>query len=183
MKKLKYAPGPVDGVFGPATYSAIELFQEDNGLNVTGLLSRNDFQNVTRALNFVDKKPHGTVHMLNWPDYMNPDTLSNFEKETNIRVLHDVFEKFVGNQGPAAARLRQRYDLMVQEGAQMRQVLEDENAVEALDRAKLPNAENLDPAALDLHRCSRSRQQALGSLHVGHGRAWREQGKGKSDQA
>ena len=37
---------------------------------------------------------------------------------------------------------------MVQEGAQMRQVLEDENAVEVLDRAKLPNAEYLDPAAL-----------------------------------
>ena len=92
LKKLKYEPGPIDGVFGPATFSAVELFQEDNGLNVTGLLSRNTFQNVTRALNFVDKKPVSTVHMLNWPDYMNPDTLSNFEKETNIRVIHEVFE-------------------------------------------------------------------------------------------
>ena len=92
LKKLKYEPGPIDGVFGPATFSAVELFQDDNGLNVTGLLSRNTFQNVTRALNFVDKKPVSTVHMLNWPDYMNPDTLSNFEKETNIRVIHEVFE-------------------------------------------------------------------------------------------
>ena len=147
LKKLNYEPGPSDGVFGPATYSAIELFQEDNGLNVTGLLSRNDFQNVTRALNFVDKKPLGVVHMLNWPDYMNPDTLSNFEKETNIRVLHDVFE----NSSETKELLLKgspRYDLMVQEGAQMRQVLEDENAVETLDQAKLPNAKNLDPAAL-----------------------------------
>ncbi len=147
LKKLNYEPGPVDGVFGPATFSAIELFQEDSGLNVTGVLSRNTFQNVTRALNFVDKKPVSTVHMLNWPDYMNPDTLSNFEKETNIRVIHEVFE----NSSDTKNLLLQgsdRYDVVVQEGAQMRQVLEGENAVEVLDRAKLPNAGYLDPAAL-----------------------------------
>ena len=36
------------------------------GMNVTGLLTRNTFQNVTRALNFVDREPLSTVHMLNW---------------------------------------------------------------------------------------------------------------------
>lgn len=147
LKKLKYEPGPIDGVFGPATFSAVQLFQEDSGLNVTGLLSRNTFQNVTRALNFVDKKPVGTVHMLNWPDYINPDTLSNFEKETNIRVIHEVFQ----NSSETKDLLlngSQKYDVIVQEGAQMRQVLEDQSAVETLDRAKLPNAEYLDPAAL-----------------------------------
>ena len=147
LKKLKYEPGPIDGVFGPATFSAIELFQDDNGLNVTGLLSRNTFQNVTRALNFVDKKPVSTVHMLNWPDYMNPDTLSNFEKETNIRVIHEVFENSSDTKD-LLLQGSQRYDVIVQEGAQMRQVLEDVNAVEVFDRAKLPNAEYLDPAAL-----------------------------------
>ena len=147
LQKLKYAPGPIDGVFGPATFSAIELFQEDNGLNITGLLSRNDYQNITRALNFVDKKPAGVVRMLNWPDYMNPDTLSNFEKETNIRVLHDVFASSSETR-ELLLKGSDRYDLMVQQGAQMRQVLEGENAVEALDLAKLPNAKNLDPAAL-----------------------------------
>ncbi len=147
LQKLKYAPGPVDGVFGPATYSAIEAFQEDNGLNISGLLSRNDYQNVTRALNFVDKKPNGVVHMLNWPDYMNPDVLSNFEKETDIRVLHDVFQSSEETK-ELLLNGSNRYDLMVQSGAEMRQVLEGQNAVEALDHTKLPNAKNLDPAAL-----------------------------------
>ena len=147
LRKLKYALGPSDGVFGPATYSAIELFQEDNGLNVTGLLSRNDYQNITRALNFIDKKPEGIVRMLNWPDYMNPDTLSNFEKETNIRVLHDVFES-ASETKELLLNGSERYDLMVQTGAEMRQVLESETAVEILDHSKLPNAKNLDPAAL-----------------------------------
>ena len=147
LKQLSYAPGPSDGVFGPATLSAIELFQEDNGMNVTGLLTRNTFQNVTRALNFVDKKPLSTVHMLNWPDYVNPTSLDNFEKETNIRVVHEVF----GSSSETKDLLHERsdkYDLMVQAGAQMRQVLEEQDAVEVLDRAKIPNVEFLDPTAL-----------------------------------
>ena len=147
LQKLQYAPGPVDGVFGPASYAAIEAFQEDNGLNISGLLSRNDYQNITRALNFVDKKPDGVVHVLNWPDYINPDVLSNFEKETNIRVLHDVFASSSETK-ELLLNGSNRYDLMVQSGAQMRQVLEGQNAVEALDHTKLPNAKNLDPAAL-----------------------------------
>jgi putrescine transport system substrate-binding protein len=147
LKKLKYAPGPSDGVFGPATLSAIEIFQEDNGMNVTGLLTRNTFQNVIRALNFVDKKPLSTVHMLNWADYINPASLDNFEKETNIRVVHEVFT----NSTETKNLLHQgsnKYDVMVQAGAQMRQVLDEKNAVETLVRAKIPNAEFLDPAAL-----------------------------------
>jgi spermidine/putrescine-binding protein len=147
LQKLQYAPGPVDGVFGPASYAAIEAFQEDNGLNISGLLSRNDYQNITRALNFVDKKPDGVVHVLNWPDYINPDVLSNFEKETNIRVLHDVFASSSETK-ELLLNGSNRYDLMVQSGADMRQVLEGQNAVEALDHTKLPNAKNLDPAAL-----------------------------------
>jgi putrescine transport system substrate-binding protein len=147
LKKLNYAPGPSDGVFGPATLSAIEIFQEDNGMNVTGLLTRNTFQNVIRALNFVDKKPVSTVHMLNWADYINPASLDNFEKETNIRIVHEVFTnssetKELLVQGSA------KYDVMVQAGAQMRQVLDEKSVVETLDRAKIPNAEFLDPAAL-----------------------------------
>ena len=148
LKKLGYAPGPSDGVFGPATLSAIEIFQEDNGMNVTGLLTRNTFQNVTRALNFVDKKPVSTVHMLNWADYINPASLDNFEKETNIRIVHEVFT----NSTETKDLLHQgsdKYDVMVQAGAQMRQVLEEQSAVEKLDRAKIPNAEFLDPAALN----------------------------------
>lgn len=148
LKKLNYAPGPSDGVFGPATLSAIEIFQEDSGMNVTGLLTRNTFQNVIRALNFIDRKPVSTVHMLNWADYINPASLDNFEKETNIRIVHEVFT----NSTETKDLLHQgsdKYDVMVQAGAQMRQVLEAQSAVEQLDRAKIPNAEFLDPAALN----------------------------------
>lgn len=32
------------------------------------------------------------VHFYNWSDYMGPDTLKNFQKETGIAVAYDVFE-------------------------------------------------------------------------------------------
>ena len=66
LKSLGYAPGPADGVFGPATFSSIEIFQEDNGLKVSGLITRNVQQNITRARNFVGREPAATVHVLNW---------------------------------------------------------------------------------------------------------------------
>jgi spermidine/putrescine-binding protein len=86
--------------------------------------------------------------MLNWADYINPESLDNFEKATNIRVVHEVFT----NSTETKDLLLQgstKYDVMIQAGAQMRQVLDDENAVDVLDRAKIPNAEFLDPAALN----------------------------------
>ena len=148
LKKLGYAPGPVDGVFGPATLSAIEIFQEDNGMKITGLLTRNIFQNLTRAVKFVGQTPASVVRVLNWPDYINPEVLENFEKETKIRVLHDVFD----NSAETKELLQQgsaQYDVMVQTGDQLRQIIETANAVEPLDPARLPNAQYLDPAALN----------------------------------
>ena len=153
LKQLNYAPGPSDGVFGPATLSAIELFQEDNGMNVTGLLTRNTFQNVTRALNFVDKetgqhRSHAQLGRLH-----QPCSLDNFEKETNIRIVHEVFTNSTETKD-LLLNGSDKYDVMVQAGAQMRQVLEEQSAVEMLDRAKIPNAEFLDPAATPIHRYS-----------------------------
>lgn len=147
LKQLNHEPGPVDGVFGPATLAAVEIFQEDNGMNVNGLLSRNTFQNITRALNWVGKEPTSVVHMLNWADYINPTALDNFEKETGIRVVHEVFENSIETK-ELLQQGSTRYDVMIQAGAQMRQVLEDKDAVEPLDFARIPNAQDLDPAAL-----------------------------------
>ncbi len=31
-----------------------------------------------------------TLHIYNWSDYIAPDTVANFEKETGIKVVYDV---------------------------------------------------------------------------------------------
>lgn len=100
-----------------------------------------------RALKFADRKPDSTIHMLNWNGYINPTSLDNFEKETNIRVIHDVFDlsaetkELLLNYSP-------KYDVIMQTGAQMRQVVEVPDVIEKLDPAKIPNAQFLDPAVL-----------------------------------
>ena len=33
-----------------------------------------------------------TLRLYNWADYFAPETLSNFTKETGIRVIYDVME-------------------------------------------------------------------------------------------
>lgn len=147
LKKLRYAPGPVDGVYGPATTSAVEIFQEDVGLKVTGLLTRNSLQNITRGVAFIGKKPRGVIHMLNWPDYIDPAILAQFEKETRYRVIYEVFDS-TDETKDLLLRGSSQYDVMVQAGFQMRLVLEGGDAVQKLDRSHLPNAKHLDPAAL-----------------------------------
>lgn len=41
LKTAGYAPGPLDGIFGPKTELAVRTFQEDNGLRVDGLVGSN----------------------------------------------------------------------------------------------------------------------------------------------
>lgn len=147
LKKLNYEPGPRDGVFGPATLVSVEAFQEDNGLRVRGLLTRNMQQNIMRALKFVDTKPVATIHMLNWNGYINPDSLDRFEKETNIRVIHDVFD-LSSETKELLLNHTDKYDVIIQTGAQMRLVLEGTDVVEVLDHAKIPNSQNVDKGIL-----------------------------------
>jgi putrescine transport system substrate-binding protein len=147
LTKQGYAPGPVDGAYGPATLSAVEIFQEDVGLKVTGYLTRNTVQNITRGVAFIGKKPRGVIHMLNWPDYIDPAALAQFEKETRYRVIYEVFDS-TDETKDLLLQGSSQYDVMVQAGFQMRLVLEGGKAVQTLDRSRLPNAKYLDPAAL-----------------------------------
>ena len=52
------------------------------------------------------------LRMYNWSDYIATDTLKNFEKETGIRVIYDVFDS---NEVLEAKLLsgRSGYDLVV----------------------------------------------------------------------
>jgi len=144
LKQLGYEPGPMDGVFGPATYSSIESFQEDAGMKVRGLLTRDINHNITRALKFAENPPKTIIHMLNWTTYINPDTLDKFETETGIRVAYDTYTSSSESKDLLLAG-SDKYDVVIQTGSQMRLVLEGKNPVLTLDRTKIPNAADVDP--------------------------------------
>jgi putrescine transport system substrate-binding protein len=146
LKKLGYELGPVDGKFGPATLAAIEVFQQDVGMKIDGLLNRNTHDAVLRELVLNGEKPKGEVRVLNWPDYIDPAVLERFTKETKIKVVHDVFENSEETKELLLAG-SPKYDVIVQSSSQLKPILE-KHAIKVLDRQKLPNYRNLDPAAL-----------------------------------
>jgi putrescine transport system substrate-binding protein len=146
LKKLGYEPGPIDGKFGPATLASVEVFQQDLGMKIDGLLTRNTHDAVLRALSLNGQSTKGEVRVLNWPDYIDPAVLERFSKETQIRVVHDVFE----NSDETKELLlsgSSSYDVIVQGSSQLRSILE-QKAIQEIDFNKLPNYDNLDPEAL-----------------------------------
>lgn len=143
LGKLGFNAGPLDGTFGPQTQVATEAFQESQGVTVDGLITATVLMNLRRAVNGVGASAKSTVRVLNWPDYIEPSVLQDFEKEHNIRVVYDIF---AGNE-----------DLQTKlqgSGTPYDVVFPTANAVPAmaakgllskLDKASLKNLSNIDP--------------------------------------
>jgi putrescine transport system substrate-binding protein len=146
LKALNGAPGPVDGIFGPATLAAVENFQSENGLKVTGLLTPTMLHNILRAAQFGATAPKAILRILTAEGVVDPAALAGFEVAQGVRVLQDTYESSSETKALLMAGSPD-YDLMVQAGAEMRQVLEKEGAVIKIDRLKIPNTIRLDTAS------------------------------------
>ncbi|MFM7505224.1 MAG: extracellular solute-binding protein [Rubrivivax sp.] len=86
------------------------------------------------------------LNILNWADYIAPDTIANFEKETGIKVKYDNFD----SNETLFARLvagKTCYDIVVP-GAHFAQKAIEAGLLLPLDRSKLTNWKNLDTALL-----------------------------------
>lgn len=88
------------------------------------------------------------VHIYNWSDYIAPDTISKFEKQTGIKVVYDVFDNneileaklIAGNSG---------YDIVVPSNAFLAKQIKA-GLYQPLDRTKLPNWKNLNPSLMKI---------------------------------
>ena len=89
------------------------------------------------------------LHVYNWSDYIAPDTIANFTKETGIEVTYDVYD---GNEVLEAKLLagHSGFDIVVPSASpyMARQIAA--GAYRELERAKLPNLKNLDPQIMAL---------------------------------
>ncbi|MCX7058432.1 MAG: polyamine ABC transporter substrate-binding protein [Proteobacteria bacterium] len=86
------------------------------------------------------------LNVLNWSDYIAPDTLAKFESETGIKVNYDVFDS---NEVLETKLLTGRtgYDVVVPTDYFLERQAK-QGILLQLDKSKLPNIANLDPAVL-----------------------------------
>jgi len=86
------------------------------------------------------------VKVYNWSDYIGETTLADFQKATGIRALYDVFDSNETLEGKLLAG-RSGYDVVVPSNHFLGKQIKA-GAFQKLDRAQLPNWENLDPLLL-----------------------------------
>src|SRR5277367_2686163 len=89
------------------------------------------------------------LHVYNWSDYIAPDTVPNFTKETGIAVTYDAYD---GNEMLEAKLLagQSGYDIVVPSASPFLAREITAGAFLTLDKSKLPNLKNLDPQMLAL---------------------------------
>ncbi|MFC3913358.1 extracellular solute-binding protein [Pseudaeromonas sharmana] len=88
------------------------------------------------------------LHVYNWSDYIAEDTVANFEKETGIKVVYDVFDSnevleaklLAGNTG---------FDVVVPSSDFLARQIQA-GVFQTLDKSKLPNLGNMDPDVMKL---------------------------------
>ena len=89
------------------------------------------------------------LHVYNWSDYIAPDTIAKFERETGIKVTYDVYDSnevleaklFAGGSG---------YDVVVPSASPFMARQIAAKVYLPLDKSSLSGWKNLDPRILDL---------------------------------
>ncbi|MEX8517077.1 MAG: polyamine ABC transporter substrate-binding protein [Leptothrix sp. (in: b-proteobacteria)] len=84
------------------------------------------------------------LNVYNWADYIAPDTIKNFEKETGIKVRYDNFDSNEALHAKLMAG-KSGYDVVVP-GSHFAKPQIEAGLLAKLDKAQLPNLKNLDPA-------------------------------------
>jgi len=86
------------------------------------------------------------LHVFNWTYYIPEDILKDFEKEFSVKVVYDVFT----SNEEMYAKLKaggDGYDVVFPSGDYVSIMIKEKMAAQ-LDRKKLPNLANIDPAFL-----------------------------------
>lgn len=98
------------------------------------------------ALTAAQAQEEKVVHVYNWSDYIGPNTLANFTKETGIKVIYDVFDS---NEVLEAKLLagKSGYDVVVPSNPFLAKQIKA-GVFQKLDKAQLSAWNNLDKTLL-----------------------------------
>lgn len=96
------------------------------------------------ALTAAQAQEEKVLNVYNWSDYIAEDTIANFEKETGIKVRYDNFDSNEVLHAKLVAG-KTGYDIVVP-SSYWAKLQADGGLLQKLDKSKLPNLKNLDPA-------------------------------------
>ena len=103
---------------------------------------------MTVALGFLPARAEDRVlNIYNWTDYIDPAALERFQKETGITVHYDVFDSLETLEAKLLAG-HSGYDVVVPSNEPTFSRLIKVGALAPIDRARVPNWKNLDPALM-----------------------------------
>lgn len=89
-----------------------------------------------------------TLTVYNWGDYIDPDLIKRFEKETGISVVYETFD----SNEAMMTKVKQggtSYDIAVP-SEYMIEKMREEDLLIPIDHSKLPNLKNIDERFMDL---------------------------------
>ncbi|MBW8267898.1 extracellular solute-binding protein [Caldovatus aquaticus] len=92
-------------------------------------------------------QPAPVLNVYNWSDYIDPEVLRRFTRETGIRVRYDVYDSLETLEAKLSAG-RSGYDIIVPTSEPTFARLVRAGALRPLDPARIPNLANLDPGLM-----------------------------------
>ncbi len=87
------------------------------------------------------------VNIYNWTDYIDPSVLADFTKETGIKTRYDMFDSLETLEAKLLAG-HSGYDVVLPSNEPSFSRLIRAGALTVVDRTKVPNWKNLDPALM-----------------------------------
>lgn len=84
-----------------------------------------------------------TLHIYNWADYVKPELLQRFEQQQGCRVVLDTFDSNESMYAKLKAGAT-GYDLIFP-SSYMARIMDQQDMLQPLDHARLPNLKNVDP--------------------------------------
>lgn len=93
-------------------------------------------------------RAEGKVNVYNWTDYIGETTLDDFTRATGVEVTYDTYDTTEAEEAKLLAG-RSGYDVVLHAGSTIPRFIEA-GIFQKLDRSKLPNWQNLDPAILKI---------------------------------
>ncbi len=92
-----------------------------------------------------DAAEEKVLNVYNWTDYIDPAVIEKFTQQTGITVRYDVYDSLETLEGKLLAG-RSGYDVVVPTAEPTFSRLIKAGALQPLDKAKIPNLANEDPA-------------------------------------